>query len=318
MSLVEKSLPYPSVSNENRPYDNSFIGDITDKITTDENGTMYLYDKPITIEKLTPEGMLSLAIEVIKGVFYLPANPSHVGIIQRETTEPDGSEIRTRCKYIIYPSEEASVPLELKSPAETSFNRIPLELKSPAETSFNRIPLSKFTPEMLSDNELDLVRKTLLFAWIIKYNNLNENSIEFSTCGAGTKFFSLRIPILKRQTSVARPGEISAFPRELIRKWFANNLGDMASPQMLDSIFERAVAGYLKPYRSAVTLRYKFDKLLYKYNPNGIGSVGSGSVGSGPDTFSVMKSKFINDIMKHITPTAREAVKEPIKRFPTK
>lgn len=294
MSIEELSVsgnrPYPSASGENRPYDNSFIGDITDKITTGQNGDIYLDGTPITIEKLTPEGMLSLAIEVIKGVFYLPANPSHVCIIQRETIEPDGSEIRTRCKYIISPAEGAQVPLELKSPAETSFNRI---------------PLSKFTPEMLSDNELDLVRKTLLFAWIIKYNNLNENCIEFRTIVPAPT--ALRIPILKRQSSVLRPGEISAFPRELIRKWFANNLGDMASPQMLDNIFERAIVGYLKPYRSAVTLRYKFDKLLYKYNPNG-------PVGSGPDTFSVMKSKFINDIMKHITPTAREAVKEPLKK----
>jgi hypothetical protein len=246
-------------------WDNSFIGEYTD-------------DKNMVVEKLTPNGMIELCIEVVKGIFYLPANPFHTGVIQKDIVEPDGSEIRTRCKYVIRPS-----PVD------------------------NRIPLSKFTPEMLSDNELDLVRKTFMFAWIIRYNNINENCIEIRTLitdGANNPA-SLRIPILKRQ-NLDIPA-IPAFPREIIRKWFANNLGNAATNQMLDNIFERAIQEYLRPYRSPVTLRYKMDKLLYKYRPSGP---------EGPDAmFSSIKSKFISDIMKNIMPgPARESVKEPKKR----
>lgn len=242
-------------------WDNSFVGEITDNVIEHDgfnffrNGNIEFKYTKITVEKLS--NIVDIAVDILKGIFYLPANGSHIGLIQRETIDADGSEVRTRSRYVIRPTVEA--PAEL-------------------------IPLSKITPSSLSSSELDLVRKMIMFSWIMRVSNITEQIFVMK------KIYSVYVPLcLPNQ----RYGGTCTISPDVIRKWFScdNQMG-----------FSNAVQEYLKPYRSPLILRYKMQKLLDIY------------------FFDLEKNKkaevdsWLNEVIKNLTPgPTREAVKEPKK-----
>jgi hypothetical protein len=246
---------------DNSAWDNSFIGEITDNVI-EHNGFNYFrygdvefkYTK-ITVEKLT--NIIDIGMDILKGIFYLPANDAHIGLIQRETVENDGSEIRTRCRYVIRRTIEA--PAEL-------------------------IPLSKITPSSLSLAELELVRKMIMFSWIMRVSNITENNFVMK------KIHGIYIPMCLPNQKF---GGTCTIAPDVLDKWFSCN------NQMT---FLTMVQEYLKPYRSPLALRYKMQKLLdiyFVYLER---------------NKKVEIDSWLNDVVKCLTPgPTREAVKEPRK-----
>jgi hypothetical protein len=247
-------------------WDNSFLGEITDNVIEHEGSNyfrsgdiQFKYTK-ITVEKFT--NIVDLATDIVKGIFYLPSNGAHIGVIQKEIIEDDGSEIRTRCRYLIRPVIQGDI-----------------------------IPLSKITPSMLTSTELELVRKMFIFAWIMRFNSISEQTILIR------KIHDVHIPLCWPNQEFGGGCSISY---DTLKKWFADN--KTLDSKTLDHIFNTAVQVYLKPYHSPLILRYKMDKLLHSY------------LGEIEKIKKVEIDTWLNEVVKNLTPApAKEAVKEPRK-----
>lgn len=222
-------------------FDNSYLGDVTNRITLSASHTL-LDSIPITVQKLDSTTLQDVIVEILKGVFYLPSIGCHIGLIQNSSIDKDGNETITRAKYIIRPVIET-------------------------------IPLSKFSPTMMSQFELELIRKQFIFAHIMRYNITEDiieirrmNNVNIKPAGSVS---ANAIPVLKpvSATAIKPSGSVSA--GTTIKKWFAPfspKRAGIGFPTEQD-IFARAVQEFLKPHRSPITLRYRMEKLLYVYIP---------------------------------------------------
>lgn len=131
---------------EFEPFDGSFLGDITDRILpSNEQGvslfrqgtTQFTFTK-VTVEKFT--NWTELAVDIVKGIFYLPSNNYHTGIIEKVMIdEKDGTETITRSKYII-----------------------------------RKVPEG---PKLNRSSNPDLIKKMFMFCWIMRMKNITDQTI---------------------------------------------------------------------------------------------------------------------------------------------
>jgi hypothetical protein len=137
-------------------FDGSFLGDITDRILPSTSagegihlfrqGTTQFTFTKVKVEKLT--NWTDLAIDIVKGIFYLPSNNYHTGTIESTITDDkDGTETITRSRYLITKVQEG--------------------------------------PKINKGNNTDLIKKMYMFCWIMRVKNITEQTIV--DCGYGPK-----------------------------------------------------------------------------------------------------------------------------------
>ena len=131
------------------PFDGSFLGDITDRILPSNEPNVFLFRQgsitftftKVTIEKLT--NWTELALDIVKGIFYLPSQSCHTGIIEKTVVdEKEGSETITRSKYII-----------------------------------RKVPDGPKIRSDISKDHKDLIKKLYMFAWVMRMKNITEQTV---------------------------------------------------------------------------------------------------------------------------------------------
>lgn len=223
-------------------WDGSFIGDITDDIVKHGN-VNYIRHCPgetnlnlkftkICIDKIHNDIWMDLCMDVLKGIFYLPSFGFHLAQIRTTSVnKEDGSEITTRARYCIR---------SLEYPVERLKGALAREhLDTPTE---------------------DLIRRLFMFAKIMGVKNINESMIEIR------KINGVIVPTLTSLNEVGTKSLTS------LNEVGVNSLTSMSNETDLDfwfkGKFDSQVSNFLKPYRSATILKFKFDKILSVYFPD--------------------------------------------------